>query len=186
MKLEAATTDPPPGLQELLADLGDGENGFGGTPVHAEELTLEEYLRECCDMPDPAKLRPGLVPQTVFWALDDDGEAVGIVRLRHYLNNTLRVHGGHIGYYVRRDQRGHGYGKEMLRLALDELRRLGETRALITTDPENVHSIRVIEANGGQFADVSSDPRTGAQYRRYWVDLEPQQDPAAGADKRRR
>jgi predicted acetyltransferase len=114
-------------------------------------------------------LRPGLVPQTVFWALDDDGEAVGIVRLRHYLNDNLRVHGGHIGYYVRRDQRGKGYGKEMLRLA--------------TTDPDNVRSIRVIEANDGQFFDVSTDPRTGAKYQRYWVDLEPQQGAAADANK---
>ena len=186
MKLEAATMNPPPGIQELLTDLGDGENGFGGTSVHTGEIALEEYLRQCCDMPDPAKLRPGLVPQTVFWTLDDDGEAVGIVRLRHYLNDNLRVHGGHIGYYVRRDQRGKGYGKEMLRLALDELRRLGEKRALITTDPDNVRSIRVIEANDGQFSDASTDPRTGAMYQRYWVDLEPQQGGAADADKPRR
>ncbi len=79
-----------------------------------------------------------------------------------------------LGTPSRRDQRGKGYGKEMLRIALDELRKLGEKRALITTDPDNVRLIRVIEANGGQFSDVRTDPRTGAKYRRYWVDLEPQ------------
>ena len=62
MKLEAATMNPPPGIQELLTDLGDGENGFGGTSVHTGETALEEYLRQCCDMPDAAKLRSGLVP----------------------------------------------------------------------------------------------------------------------------
>lgn len=173
IRLEPASPNPPPGLKELLADLGAGENGFGGTPVHAGKATLEEYLRQCCDMPDPTKLRPGLVPQTVFWALDASGKAIGIVRLRHHLNDKLRVHGGHIGYFVRHDQRGRGYGKEMLRLALDELRRLGEKRALITADPDNTPSIRVIEANGGQLSDLSTDAETGARYRRYWIDLEP-------------
>ena len=59
----------------------------------------------------------------------------------------------------------------MLRLALNELRRRGEARALITTDPDNFASIQVIEANGGQFSDESTDPETGARYRRYWIDL---------------
>jgi predicted acetyltransferase len=176
IRIEAASLTPPRGLSDLLADLGDGENGFMGTPVHTGEATQEEYLQRCCDMPDPAKLKPGLVPQTVFWVLDADGEAVGIVRLRHYLIDKLRVHGGHCGYYMRSDQRGKGHGKALLALALDELRRLGETQALITTDPDNIASIRVIEFNGGQFADESTDPETGAQYRRYWIDLQPQQD----------
>ena len=173
MKLEAASMSPPPGLQELLDDLDGGENGFGGTPVHSGEVTLVEYLQRCCDMPDPAKLRPGLVPQTMFWALDDNGDAVGIVRLRHYLNDDLRIRGGHVGYYVRRDQRGKGYAKQMLRLALDELRQLGEQRVLITTDLDNVRSMRVIEANGGKLSDVSTHPQTGEKLRRYWIDLDP-------------
>ncbi len=77
--LEAASLDPPSGLGELLAELGAGENAFGGTPVHAGEATLEEYLQQCCDMPDRSKLEPGLVPQTVFWVLNADGEAIGMV-----------------------------------------------------------------------------------------------------------
>jgi len=129
IRLEAASPSAPPGLQELLIDLGDGENGFGGTPVHTGETTLEEYLKQCRDMRDPATLRPGLVPQTVFWVLDADGIAVGMVRMRHYLNERLRGHGGHgghIGFFIRRDRRGRGYAQEALRFALVELRGLGE------------------------------------------------------------
>ncbi|MEW6754662.1 MAG: GNAT family N-acetyltransferase [Candidatus Latescibacterota bacterium] len=164
--LEAASPDPPAGLAALLADLGPGENGFGGTPVHTGQATLAEYLRQCRDMPDPAKVRPGRVPQAVFWALDAAGRAVGMVKVRHYLTDPLRGRGGHISYYVRRDQHGKGYGKEMLRLALDELRALGEERALLTVDEDNAPSIRLIEANGGQLAEVRTDPDTGAAYRR--------------------
>ncbi len=61
---------PPPGLLDFLIQLGDGENGFSGTPVGVGDLTLPAYLQQCCDMPDPAKLKPGLVLQTIFWILD--------------------------------------------------------------------------------------------------------------------
>lgn len=173
MRIEAASAEAPHGLSELLTDLGEGENGFMGTPVHTGEATVEQYLQRCCEMPDPTNLRPGLVLQTVYWMLDADGTAVGMVRVRHCLNEKLRFHGGHIGFYVRRDQRAKGYAKEALRLALDELRRFGEKRALLTVDPVNTPSIRTIEANGGRLENTVTDPETGKQYRRYWIEMEP-------------
>ena len=179
MRIEAASEKAPLGLAALLADVGGGENGFTGTPVHTGEDTVEQYLQRCCDMPNPTKLRPGLVPQTVYWVLDADGTAIGMVRVRHHLNEKLRLHGGHIGFFVRRDQRGKGYAKEALRLALDELRERGEKRALLTVDPDNTPSIRVIEANGGRLENTVTDPETGKQFRRYWIEMEPQQ-PAGG------
>ena len=75
LRLEAASPNPPPGFRELLSDLGDGENGFGGTPVHTGAATLEEYPKQCCDMRESANFRSGLVPQKVFWVLDADGIA---------------------------------------------------------------------------------------------------------------
>lgn len=172
MRLEAASLTAPRGLSELLRDLGGGENGFGRTPVHGGEVTLQEYLQQCCDMRDPAKLEGGLVLQTIFWVLDGDGVAVGMVRLRHYLNDALRLHGGHIGYFIRRDRRGRGYGKEALRLALAELRKLGERRALITVEANNVPSIRVVERNGGCLENMVRDAETEKVYGRYWIDLD--------------
>ena len=134
---------------------------------------MEQYLQRCCDMPDLAKLKPGLVPQTIFWLLDSCGVAVGMVRMRHCLNDKLRVYGGTIGFFIRRDQRGKGYAKKALRLALLELRKLGETRALITVHPDNTPSIKVIESNGGRFEGMGSDPETGKQCLRYWIEMEP-------------
>ena len=171
IRLEPVSLQPPQALMDLLIDLGDGENGFGGNPVHNGHVTLDEYLCKCCDERDPAKVRPGLVPQTVFWVLDAASKATGIVRLRHFLNDNLLIHGGHIGYYIRSDRRGRGYGKQMLGLALEELRKLGEKRALITTDLDNLASIAVITMNGGYLSDVGAAPKTGAQFGRYWIDL---------------
>lgn len=171
MKLEAASLTPPPGVEELLADIGDGENGFGGNPVHDGGMTLQDYLKDCCDGSDPDRTRPGLVPQTVFWVLDDSGTAVGMVRMRHCLNERLRFEGGHIGFFIRSDSRGRGYAREALRLTLLEIRKLGEERILLTADLDNTPSIRVIEANGGGLKDTDVDPDSGKEFGRYWIDL---------------
>jgi hypothetical protein len=100
--------------------------------------------------------------------------SIGMVRVRHYLNDKLRIHGGHIGFFVRRDQRGKGYAKEALRLALIELCKLGEERALLTVDTKNASSIRVIESNGGRFESVDTDSETGRPFLRYWIEMKPQ------------
>jgi predicted acetyltransferase len=170
MRLEAVSPSAPPGLAELIADLGTGENGFGGTPVAMGELTLEQYIQRCIEMTDVTKLRPGYVPQTIFWAVDEQGNAIGMVRLRHYLNERLKDDGGHIGYYVRRDERNRGYGKEILRQALTELRKIGEERALLTVNLDNIASIKVIEANGGVFESEGQEP-DGKRFGRYWIEL---------------
>lgn len=171
MKLEKVSLIPPEGLQELLADLGNGENGFTGTAVAEGKLSVEKYLQNCVDMAAGINLELGFVPQTVFWVIDSGGVAVGIVRIRHYLNDKLRLHGGHIGYFIRSDRRGRGYGREALSLALKELKKLGETRALITIAPDNIPSIKVAEDNGGRFAGVSVDTETGKQINKYWIEL---------------
>ncbi|MDX1497349.1 MAG: GNAT family N-acetyltransferase [Salinisphaeraceae bacterium] len=170
MRLEAASTNMPHGLAELLRDLGDGENGFGGTPVSSGELALEEYVEKCIEMTDVAKLQPGYVPRTVFWVIDEEGEAIGIVRMRHYLNDALRERGGHIGYYIRRDKRNRGYGKRALQQALVELRNIGENRALLTVDMDNFSSIKVIEANGGVL-ESEGQSVDGKTFGRFWIEL---------------
>ena len=170
MHLQPASTEILPGLPELLADLGEGEHGFSGTPVARGEMSLPDYLLRCVQQTRPAGLPPGLVPQTVFWLLDEQEEAVGMIRVRHYLNDKLRERGGHIGYYIRRDQRGKGYGRAALRLALIELARLGEPRAMLSVDMDNPASIRVIEANGGQLENTALG-EDGRPFGRYWIEL---------------
>ena len=148
VRLERSSLNPLLGLEELLEDLDGGENGFGGTPIYRGEMTLTEYLQHCCAMCNPEKVQPGRVPQTVFWVIDRENRVVGMVKMRHYLNDRLRDRGGHIGYFIKREKRGKGYGKESLRQALVELRKLGEERSLLTVDLDNQALISVIKANG--------------------------------------
>ncbi len=171
MNLEVASTKSPHGLSALIIDLGDGENGFGGTIVSRGELTLDDYLQHCNKTNDHTNLQPGHIPRTFFWVIDKTGEAIGIVRMWHYLNKNLKERTGHISYYIRRDKRGKGYGREALRLALRALRDFGERRALIITDLDNFASIRIIQANGGKLESVGQGGE-GKKFGRYWFELD--------------
>ena len=185
MRIEAATRVAPLGLGEFLEELGVGENGFGGTPVHTGEATLEQYLHQCCDMANAATVPPGLVPQTVYWVLDSGDQVVGMLRVRHRLTDRLRDRGGHVGFYVRRGERGQGYGRDALALALAELRRMGEARVLVTTDAENAAAIAIILANGGVMESTGHDSHRDCAFHRYWFDnAEP--EPRATRDRRGR
>lgn len=173
MYLEKASDNVPPGLPELLRELGDGETGFGGTSFGRGTATLEEFLQSCRDGEDAAKITPELVPQTIFWIIDDSGQAVGMVRMRPQLNERLLQCGGHVGYYVRHCERGKGYAKTALHLVVDHLQNIGVTRVLITVDPANQASIRVALANGGILDGQGHDPHSGHVANRYWIESSP-------------
>lgn len=148
-------------------------SGLGDLP---ELDTTEEGCRRAVAhllaQSDPAtRLPEDRVPCTFFWITDggEDGdgvpEVVGHLALRHELNAWLHELGGHIGYSVRPSRRREGHASRALALALDEARRLGLDRVLLTCDVDNEGSRRTIEANGG----VQEDVREGK--RRYWIDL---------------
>jgi len=170
--LIAASGDVPSGLAQMLEELGGaGEAGFGGTRFGAGEQSLDAFLASCVAEADPASPGPGRVPQTTYW-MTRSGRAVGMLRMRHYLNDALRVVGGHIGYYVAPAERGRGFGSLALAAALQIFRERGDAGPiLLTTDSDNYGSIAVIERNGGVLAAQVADPTTGKPVSPYWIEL---------------
>jgi predicted acetyltransferase len=152
---------------------------------------LAEYAREFADAVEPG-IGPGndqeaffarvemfeagedlpenRVRMSWFWLLRGD-RIVASSRLRHELIPVLFLDGGNIGYEVRPSERRRGIGRELLRLTLDEARRIGLRRVLLTTETTNLGSIGVILANGGVLQDTSVSPSTGRTLNRYWITL---------------
>jgi len=116
----------------------------------------------CAQAREDAELPPGRVPCTTLWYVDGPAY-LGRLAIRHRLTPRLLQVGGHIGYDVRPSARRRGHATAMLRAALPVARRLGIDRALLTCDPDNLASRRVIEANRG----VLEDERGGKL--RFWV-----------------
>ena len=93
-------------------------------------------------------LKPGYVPDT-WYLLWDDGKAVGLFKLRHYLNETLRNGGGHIGYGVRKGFRGRGYGTRGLAMMIEKARAvIPEDEIYMSVNKDNPASLKVMLNNG--------------------------------------
>lgn len=85
-----------------------------------------------------------------YWMITQD-DVVGIITLRPTLNDALRLHGGHVGYGVHPVHQNKGYATQsLLQLKQLSLQQFGLQELLITCDPNNVASIKVIEKAGGQ------------------------------------
>lgn len=80
-----------------------------------------------------------------------DGEFCGSIGLRWQPGTTALPPYclGHIGYAIVPWKQRRGYAKSALRLILPEARAVGLPYVEITTDPDNIASQRVIDANGG-------------------------------------
>ena len=113
-----------------------------------------------------------LVTATLYVAMrQNDRHIVGMIDLRHYLNDFLAEYGGHIGYSVRPDERRKGYASQMLALVLQEARMRGLSRVMVTCDEANEASRRTILKNGGVFHSNIwlEDEKTTVS--RYWIKL---------------
>jgi len=177
VQLRKASLEAPAGLLDLIREIGEGEGGFRGErELLSGALTLEAFLGQLVAWSAGRGLPEGWVPFTTYWLLDQRQTVVGVSRLRHSLNAALLEHGGHIGYYVKASARGKGYGRAILALTLEEARRLGLDRVLLTVDSGNRPSIRVIEANGGVLEDERIAPESGRPFLRYWIELGPRAD----------
>jgi predicted acetyltransferase len=95
------------------------------------------------------------------------------VRHRLSCNGNLPPDAGnHVYYQISEPYRGRGYGKELMRLALAEAKRIGLQKVRLTVLGDNPTSRRIIEMNGGvRLRDFVS--RTGESYHLFEVDLAP-------------
>ena len=112
----------------------------------------------------------GGVKTLVRWAQNEKKEIIGTCRIRLALNSNLEKTGGHIGYDVRPKYRKKGFGTEILKLALLEIRKNGIKDILITCDDDNIGSYKIIEKNGGKLENKIWDSEIEKEVRRYWIE----------------
>ena len=146
------------------------DSRMDGTCALNEYDDFDAWLANVRAYSAPETTPAGKVPATQYLALDENEHLVGMVNLRHCLNDYLLEFGGHIGYSVRPADRKNGYAIQMLRLALDEAKALGLDRVRIACDRYNIASAKTIQANGGVLDGERYDPQDGTLTQRYWIE----------------
>ncbi|WP_061038406.1 GNAT family N-acetyltransferase [Vibrio coralliirubri] len=137
------------------------------------ETSFSSYVQRLSDESKGINLREGYVPCSHFWLVDSHGNIIGVIRVRHNIENEfLSLEAGHIGYDIAPSFRGRGYGKQILKLALIEAKALGINRALVTADEDNYASRKVIEANGGELENIVMGKVFTNLLARYWIRCE--------------
>ena len=142
-------------------------NGSAGLDRFSSiEIWLEELKKRSCEDTVPK----GLVPSSTYLGVrEKDNYIVGMIDIRHYLNEYLTQVGGNIGYSVRKTERNKGYAKQMLKLALEKCKELKIKKVLITCDEDNITSEKVILSANAKFEDIRNVD--GENKKRFWIDL---------------
>ena len=138
---------------EYVTALPKDENGLTNP---YEGITFEEYettvLPELMMHENPVGMPEWFVPETYYY-LWDEQVLVGEYRIRHYLTETLKVGAGHIGYSIKKEYRGKGYGTKGLALVLDIAREIvPEDEIYLRVLKSNIPSFKAIRNNGAYIA----------------------------------
>ena len=143
-------------------------NGSAGLDRFSSiEIWFEELKKRSCENTVPK----GLVPSSTYLAVrEKDNYIVGMIDIRHYLNEYLTQVGGNIGYGVRKTERNKGYAKQMLKLALEKCKDLKIKKVLITCDEDNIASEKVILSANAKLEDIRNVD--GENKKRFWIDLQ--------------
>ncbi|HAT4340461.1 TPA: GNAT family N-acetyltransferase [Clostridium perfringens] len=148
----------------LNGDSMDGCAGLGNIE------SFEEWIQILKDNSNISTVREGFVPSSTYMAIrESDNRIVGMIDIRHFLNDYLEKFGGHIGYSVRKSERQKGYAKKMLELALEKCKELNINRVLLTCSKDNIPSMKTILSQGGILEnEILEGERITC---RYWIDL---------------
>lgn len=128
-----------------------GEKTICGSELFDKTESYEEWLVSVTQNTDPETVNECWVVTDTFFAIrKSDSKIIGIIDLRHTLNEFLKDL-GNCGYSVRPSERRKGYASEMLRQILQVAKEAGMKELHISVERENIASVKVIQKNDGVY-----------------------------------
>ena len=166
LELKRLSVDDGLDIYTMLQEIPAEENGLINK---ANGLTFDEY-KEWLIVKQRDSEQEGIVdgwkvPSTTFW-LYADGIPVGFGSVRHFLTEALRKAGGNIGYGIAPAFRGKGYGKELLRLLLNEAKKMGidKNEVIVLGDSFNDYSMFIEFENSYAMENAIPEIKEIAKY----------------------
>ena len=155
--------------RKAFLDAGDPMDGTG--PLYRMPEP-EDWLAYTARLSASATVPEDMVPTTQYICVRPyDNRLVGMIELRHTLNEYLQLYGGHVEFSVLPGERGKGYATWMLQNVLRYARERSIEQLVLAVEPRNAAGIRVIEKNGGVWLDKVLDPEYELELARYRIAL---------------
>lgn len=128
----------------------NGEKVINGSELLDQTENYDDWLASVTANTSAKTVNPAWVVTDTFFAVDETEKIVGIIDLRHTLNDFLRDL-GNSGYSVRPSERRKGIASEMLRQLLTIAVQSGMTELHLSVEKTNEPSIKTITKNGGVY-----------------------------------
>ena len=141
-------------------------NGTGG--LHRLLDNYESWLNKLNNI----DITNEKIPSNTYFAIRIiDNKIIGMINIRHRLNEYLTKIGGHIGFSVRPTERKKGYATEILFLGLKQCKKLNMEKILVICDKSNIASAKTIVKNNGVLENEIFDKGLSEDIiQRYWID----------------
>ena len=158
-------------LEYIQEHLLIGETVLHGSSLLEKMNTYDNWLEHLEKTNNPLTADSSWVPASTFFAIrKPDGKIVGIIDIRHRLNDFLKEFGGHIGYGVRPSERHKGYATEILRLGLKYCATINLVNVMLACNKDNIASEKTIVNNGGKL-EKEFEYKDGKTVRVFWIVL---------------
>ena len=123
------------------------ENGYVNSVYGYNYEQFLEWIEKKRNWSLGKGLPENFVADTTYVLVDGD-TYIGVLNLRHYLNDFLREGPGHIGYCISPAYRGKGYATKGLEMVLQKAKEFGIKEAYLSVNKDNRASLKVQQKNG--------------------------------------
>ena len=130
--------------------MDNGESTINGSELLDQMDSYDEWLKSVTDNTSSETANPSRVVTDTYFAFDENDRIVGIIDLRHELNDFLKDF-GNSGYSVRPSERRKGYATEMFRLIIRRAAEIGLDKLQLSVERSNEASVKTITKNGGKY-----------------------------------